>query len=331
MPPRGRPKAPQQIADIVLSIQEITDETVNLMKIGQEIGEDDMGILRWLAGRRLLANSCLCETCNEPMSLNHFQDSVDKFRWYCKDCKQRKSVRAGSFFERSHLPLRQIVTFLYAWSNGWSLKDASREAGFQSLHTQTDWANFCREVCSTYLENNPIELGGIDLNTNEPLVVEIDESVFCKRKYHRGRRRDHTWVLGAIERHSGRCFLVPVADRTANTLNQVILRYILPGSRIISDGWAGYNQVSTLANGVYMHDIVIHEENFVSPNDYEIHTQNVEGMWARVKRKFKYQYGTTRTLFNSYLSEFMWRQEVRSMPADVFHSFLLCVIDLYPL
>ena len=33
-------------------------------------------------------------------------------------------------------------------------------------------------------------------------VVEIDESKFGKRKFHRGRRADDVWVLGGIERDS---------------------------------------------------------------------------------------------------------------------------------
>lgn len=68
-------------------------------------------------------------------------------------------------------------------------------------------------------------------------TVEIDESKFGRRKYHRGHRVEGQWVFGGIERESGRCFLVPVEDRSAETLVGVIKEWILPGTTIISDCW----------------------------------------------------------------------------------------------
>ena len=44
-------------------------------------------------------------------------------------------------------------------------------------------------------------------------MVEIDESKFGERKYHRGRRFEGQWVFGRVERESGHCFMVPVETR----------------------------------------------------------------------------------------------------------------------
>ena len=38
------------------------------------------------------------------------------------------------------------------------------------------------------------------------IVVEIDESKFLHRKYHRGQWRPVHWVFEGIERESGKCF-----------------------------------------------------------------------------------------------------------------------------
>jgi transposase-like protein len=74
--------------------------------------------------------------------------------------------------------------------------------------------------------------------------VEIDESLFGKRKHNRGQRKDNgQWVFGGVERDSGKCFLVPVEKRDAGTLLPIIFKYILPGTIIYSDKWAAYNRL----------------------------------------------------------------------------------------
>ena len=45
----------------------------------------------------------------------------------------------------------------------------------------------------------------------------------------------------------------------------------------------------------------MHELNFVNPIDNDIHTQNVENHWMRVKRKLRQQFGTHKDLFKSHL------------------------------
>ena len=68
-------------------------------------------------------------------------------------------------------------------------------------------------------------------------IVEIDESKFGKRKYHRGHRVEGQWVFGGVERDSGRCFLIPVEKRDKETLLNIIKEWIAPGTTIISDCW----------------------------------------------------------------------------------------------
>ena len=82
-------------------------------------------------------------------------------------------------------------------------------------------------------------------------------------------------------------FLVEVPDRSAATLEREIRVHILPGSHIVSDGWASYVNIERTAGGIYKHDVVVHDSHFVDPNDAEVHTQNAENMWSRAKRKIQ--------------------------------------------
>jgi len=70
--------------------------------------------------------------------------------------------------------------------------------------------------------------------------------------------------------------LVEVPDRHANTLEALVEQYILPGSHIISDGWAAYANLNQIRNGIYMHEVVVHQQNFVDPYCPDVHTNNVE-------------------------------------------------------
>ena len=90
-------------------------------------------------------------------------------------------------------------------------------------------------------------------------------------------------------------------DRRRETLEPIIRRWILPGSRIISDGWRSYDLQNQLDFGVYDHNVVVHQRNFVDPADETIHTQNIENTWQRARRRLKRQYGTSKVLFTSYL------------------------------
>ena len=102
-------------------------------------------------------------------------------------------------------------------------------------------------------------------------TVEIDESKFIHCKYHRGHLREGHWVLGMVERETDSCMMVVVPNRTAATLLPVIAQHVLPGTRIVTDGWRGYNQVAA------PHDVVNHRLHFVDPNDPTLHTNTIEG------------------------------------------------------
>lgn len=123
-------------------------------------------------------------------------------------------------------------------------------------------------------------IGGTYIDENgeiQPEEVEIDESLLSKAKYNVGRWPVQRWVFGGIERRTGACFMLEVPNRTRETLEQAIIENIRPGTRIYSDGWAGYNHIKDIGGGIYTHEVIIHQQNFVDPEDERIHTQTIEG------------------------------------------------------
>jgi hypothetical protein len=113
-------------------------------------------------------------------------------------------------------------------------------------------------------------------------IVEIDESKFGKRKYHRGARREGQWVFGGVERgHVEHMFLEVVPDRTKETLIALIFRHMELGTTNISDCWSAYDSVWLVQLG-FQHMTVNHSRFFKDPIT-GAHINSIEGTWMHVK------------------------------------------------
>lgn len=105
---------------------------------------------------------------------------------------------------------------------------------------------------------------------------------------------EQQWYFGGIERGSGRCFIVPVEYRNADTLLPIIQKHVMPGTTIISDLWKAYYKITQLPEG-YQHYTVNHSENSVDPKSGAC-SNTIESTWQKFKSHHKQEYGTARTL-----------------------------------
>jgi len=77
----------------------------------------------------------------------------------------------------------------------------------------------------------------------------------------------------------------------------------------------------------FEHLRVNHTYNFVNP-DTGAHTQHVERMWGSAKWRNKRQRGTKRDFLDTYLVEFMMRQEMKGK--DEFDWMLARIVEYWP-
>lgn len=176
--------------------------------------------------------------------------------------------------------------------------------------TTVKWSSRIRDAIAKELNRRPIQkIGG------HGHIVEVDETLFSKRKNNAGRLLPVQWIVGGICRETKKCFLRIVQDRSADTLLGVIKDNIADGSTIFSDCWKGY-RTSDLESSNFQHFTVNHRYNFIDPTT-KVHTQTIERMWGSMKWRNKRQRGTARAHLESYLIEFIWRQEV-TPPLSVF-------------
>jgi transposase-like protein len=243
-----------------------------------------------------------CETCGEPLKMIRNIRKRDGWIWRCKTCKSESSIRNGTWFSNSRLPIRTIIMVIYFWAHKYTQKQVQHELGL-SKHTTVNWFNYLREKCFVSQRNTIIGGPG--------KIVQIDESKFGKRKFNKGKRVEGIWVFGGIEVYEDKsikpkAFMVPVENRSASTLMAVIKARIRPGTTIYSDLWKSYN---TITEEGYQHGTVNHSKEFKSSSG--VHTNNIEGLWGEVKRSAFPRNGSVKHHYTSYFSEFLWRKTVR--------------------
>ena len=304
----------------------------NEPKLYQKLFLPDERFEEWLKEAGLLPQSCSCDKCGGEMTLK-FRERDNYPTWRCgkrvegKKCGREIGYLKGTFFEGSHLPLKDIFRLSFYFCRQTHTQELIQfdmeRANGDTLGSATisDWMEFFREVCFLYFEKHPVRLGG------PGMVVEIDETVISRRKYNRGRLiREQVWFFGGVERGSGRCFIIPVERRDAATLLPIIQNFILPGTTIMSDMWAAYGRIDQLPE-LYQHYTVNHSENFVDP-DTGAYTQTIESTWNQFKRRHKEEMGTARHLLVSYIFQFVWKRQFGGRSA-MFHLWSQ-IQELYP-
>ena len=146
-----------------------------------------------------------CSKCLEPMS-----KTVDPYRYRCylrrdkKKCSNDASILKGSFFQQTQLSVKKILILLCEWCKGSSNLSASMELDV-SQSTITRCYSRLNELVSNFLTTliHRQQIGG------EGCIVEVDETVLVKNKYHRGRLLEYqVWAVGGVVRGQQHTFFL---------------------------------------------------------------------------------------------------------------------------
>lgn len=108
-------------------------------------------------------------------------------------------------------------------------------------------------------------------------------------------------VFGGNERNTKRFFIIPVLNRSVETLLSIIQQHVAVGSIIHTDKWCAYNVLSSH----YTHKTVNHTVNFVDPTG--VHIQNIERLWKEMRANIP-RYGIRDYHFTHYLAEFIFKK-----------------------
>ena len=108
-----------------------------------------------------------------------------------------------------------------------------------SSATITHFTGLFRQLVANGVEEDEGQIGG------KNGIVEVDESKFGKRKYHRGHHVEGAWVVGGVEQAAERrVFAEVVEKRDAATLVDAVRRRVSPGSIVHTRTCGGHTKPS---------------------------------------------------------------------------------------
>ncbi|KAG0427002.1 hypothetical protein DMUE_5933 [Dictyocoela muelleri] len=255
-----------------------------------------------LQENKFLPKKMRCSKCGKIMKLQKYKNVKAGFRWRCnKNCGNTTSVYKNSYFEDCHIDLKKFLKLLFYFyyeinSSEWVIKQL--QMSFSTYYYFKK--RFESAIVRDYILNkNPIGGKGHE--------IQIDESLFNRRKYWKGRLKEPIWVFGGIDKGTKECFFHIVNDRSTETLLPLIKMEIKEGSNIVSDCWKSYNQVHKYG---FRHFTVNHKKNFVNPETKK-HTQNIENLWMIVKKKIHSDYGINRNALQKHFDIFCWKRNLK--------------------
>ena len=186
---------------------------------------------------------------------------------YCPCCKKKSSVKADTkVFSFCNLSFRQIYILIWCWQKQCSIGETVKISGLK-YPTIKRWLVRFRAS----LEPRTDVLEG---------ACEVDGSFFGRKRY--GKQKLVAGVICKAKTKKGYCIRLKIIHkRDRKNAEDFIEETVKEGSLVITDGFAGYNEITALGYEWFACD---HSMGFFGP------TNHIENLWSVIKRALRYIY-----------------------------------------
>lgn len=249
-----------------------------------------------------------CPLCGSD-NVNKMGGKTQAGMWMCNGCRGKFTVRTGTVFERSHIPLHKwlLAAHLMASSKkGISAHQLHRMLG---ITYKSAWfmAHRIREAMAPNAESGPI--GG------EGKIVEADETEVSPSRKSRPRRRAQKLKFVTLVEHDGAVRSRNISKTRISTtreVREVLKKNLHPASELHTDSAGWYLMRPALSAE---HETVNHDKEFVRKGrkGTKVHVNSAEGFFSIFKRGLvgTYQHIDEQHL-QRYLNEFDFRATHRA-------------------
>jgi transposase-like protein len=282
---------------------------MNLVKLIEDYGSEDkcrayLEELRW-------PEAVACPRCDS----RKISKIVKRHQFDCDSCRYQFSVKAGTVFHDSHLPLWKwfLATYLMIESKkGMSANQLKRTL---AVSYKTAWY-LCHRIRSAMEVADPELLTG---------TVEVDETyVGGKTRSGKGKGlRNKTMVLGAVQRGGQVRFHVERRSASKIVLHAFIKDMVADDTvAIYTDQHPGYQGI---ADENTIHETVDHSADEWVRAD--VHTNTVENVWSLLKRSIVGSYHQLSAKhLPAYMDEIAFRFNNAENPY-LFRDTLMALLD----
>jgi transposase-like protein len=257
-------------------------------------------------------NKIICPHCGSDRKIYRINDGK---LFKCSDCLKQFTIRVGTIFEDSALPLQKWFMGIYlimAHKKGISSVQLGKDI---EVTQKTAWFMLHRIRYAIRTKSFDKPLDGI---------IEVDETFIGGKTHGQGTgysQPNKTAVFGMVER-KGDVRANTVKHVNGKTLKPIIIENVSKKSIIMSDEFGAYKDLDKKFKD---HQIVVH-----SNKEYVrgiAHTNCIESFWALLKRSIVGIYHhVDKKHLDKYVDEFEFRYNNRYIhDAERFSSMLsLC-------
>jgi transposase-like protein len=248
----------------------------------------------------------VCPHCGGVERISKMQGKATRMGLHkCYQCRRQFTVKIGTIFEASHVPLRfwlQAMFLMASSKKGFSANQLHRTLGV-TLKTAWFMSHRIREAMRS-TDGGMFGTGGG--------IVEVDETFIGKLKGAPVKRAFHhkMKVLALVDRDSGQARTMVIENVNASTLMPIVLENVAREARVMTDEHSGYRDMKRFFAG---HGTTSHSKGqYVDLADRTVHSNTVEGYFSIFKRGMKgiYQHCGEQHL-HRYLAEFEFRYNNR--------------------
>jgi transposase-like protein len=265
---------------------------------------DEEAAYKWVE-TRVWPEGPVCPHCGGVERISKMQGKSTRIGTYkCYQCRKPFTVKVGTVFEASHVPLHiwlQAMALMTSSKKGISSNQLHRVLG---VTLKTAWFMSHRiRLAMTTVGFEPMGGAGKVVEADETFIGRLDG----QPKSRRGGTTTHKNTVFALVERGGTSRVFHVEGTTKGELQGILLAHVEPETHIVTDEGRWYL-------GLHRH-FASHQAVNHSRYEYvrgDVHTNTVEGYFSVFKRGMKgvYQHCAEKHL-HRYIAEFNFRYSNR--------------------